>query len=49
MEKHPSTWNKNTHYGMCGQSCPCCRAKIETVPFGTCTICWAKKTKSKSH
>ncbi len=37
---HPKNWSHTNHYGMCGQSCPCCRAEIEETPFGVCPICW---------
>jgi len=37
---HPKSWSRNNHYGMCGQSCPCCRAEMETEPLGVCPICW---------
>jgi len=38
--KHPSGWTPYEHYGMCGQSCPCCRSKIEGPnELGTCEIC----------
>ena len=37
--EHPSGWTEENHYGMCGQSCPCCRAMIEETDFGVCTIC----------
>ena len=37
---HPTNWTPEKHYGACGQSCPCCRARIEESPFGVCTICW---------
>ena len=35
----PSTWvGQKTHYGQCGQSCPCCRSRCrETI--GACPIC----------
>ena len=36
--EHPKSWNIDTHYGMCGQSCPCCRAKLGEI-IGACTIC----------
>ena len=42
-KSHPKGWTPGKHYGQCGQSCPCCRAIIEDVPFGVCEICWAKK------
>ena len=36
--KHPDIWSKISHYGQCGQSCPCCRAHMgETL--GTSSIC----------
>lgn len=38
--QHPKGWTQTNHYGMCGQSCPCCRAKIEETPIGVCPICW---------
>jgi len=28
-ESHPKGWTHTNHYGMCGQSCPCCRAEME--------------------
>lgn len=37
-KKHPKSWNNHTHYGQCGQSCPCCRAQMGES-FGGCTIC----------
>lgn len=40
VKTHPEGWTQTNHYGMCGQSCPCCRAKIEETPFGVCPICW---------
>jgi len=46
--KHPKSWNQHTHYGQCGQSCPCCRAFIEEVPFGVCNICWINLGKEQS-
>ena len=36
--KHPKSWNSYSHYGQCGQSCPCCRAKLGES-WGACTIC----------
>ena len=39
VEEHPSGWTEEHHYGMCGQSCPCCRAIVEETDFGVCTIC----------
>lgn len=36
--KHPHGWCKVNHYGMCGQSCPCCRAQVGDT-FGACPIC----------
>lgn len=38
MEQHPKYWNIHTHYGQCGQSCPCCRAAVGDT-FGACPIC----------
>ena len=40
---HPKGWTQEHHYGMCGQSCPCCRARVEDFPLGVCEICWLKK------
>ena len=42
-KKHPcgldgKPWTHEIHYGMCGQSCPCCR-KIAGDILGACTIC----------
>ena len=36
--KHPSVWCPKSHYGQCGQSCPCCRAHVGDI-FGVCPIC----------
>ena len=36
--KHPESWNKHSHYGQCGQSCPCCRAMVGDE-WGACSIC----------
>jgi hypothetical protein len=35
---HPKCWNAHTHYGQCGQSCPCCRAEIGDE-WGACLVC----------
>ena len=35
---HPASWNPHTHYGQCGQSCPCCRT-IVGDKWGSCSIC----------
>lgn len=50
---HPDGWTHNFHYchigGQCGQSCPCCRAKLYNkgidldAQWGACTICIKKK------
>lgn len=37
--KYDKNWNEKTHYGQCGQSCPCCRWEIAQEPFGSCEIC----------
>ena len=49
--KHEKGWNKNTHYmgvsdnHQCGQSCPCCRARVfksgidPDSKFGACLVC----------
>ena len=36
--KHPSNWSKYTHYGQCGQPCPCCRSGVGDT-LGACPIC----------
>lgn len=38
ITKHPDFWSKNSHYGQCGQSCPCCRANVGDS-LGACPIC----------
>ena len=38
---HPECWNEHTHYGQCGQSCPCCRA-IVGDEWGACLVCIKK-------
>jgi chemotaxis protein histidine kinase CheA len=35
---HSQDWMSTSHYGMCGQSCPCCRAEVGDT-FGACPIC----------
>ena len=35
---HPECWNEQTHYGQCGQSCPCCRADVGDI-LGACLVC----------
>ena len=35
---HPECWNEHTHYGQCGQSCPCCRAMVGDE-WGACLVC----------
>ena len=35
---HPASWNPHTHYGQCGQSCPCCRSKVGDI-WGSCLVC----------
>lgn len=37
-EIHPESWNEYTHYGQCGQSCPCCRTMVGDK-WGACSIC----------
>ena len=41
MNQHPIYWSIDTHYGQCGQSCPCCRAEVGDT-FGACPICMIK-------
>ena len=40
---HPPGWNSKAHYGMCGQSCPCCRFYVEYLihrsQLGVCDVC----------
>jgi hypothetical protein len=36
--KHRDSWDILTHYGMCGDSCPCCRALFDKA-LGSCIIC----------
>ena len=45
---HCAEWTSDEHYGMCGQSCPCCRFDVETriSPdpaswIGVCDVCLA--------
>ena len=38
---HPECWNEHTHYGQCGQSCPCCRAMVGDE-WGACLVCSKK-------
>jgi len=42
--QHPKEWSNKTHYGQCGQNCPCCRAFVtliekDTWEHGSCPIC----------
>lgn len=45
---HPSCWNPKTHYGQCGQSCPCCRKRCGEI-LGSCAICETFIPKSTSR
>jgi hypothetical protein len=36
--KHPECWSERSHYGQCGQSCPCCRAEVGDT-WGACLVC----------
>ena len=43
-EEHPKNWSNKTHYGKCGQNCPCCRAFVTVIEndewdHGSCPIC----------
>jgi hypothetical protein len=38
VEEHPASWDSTTHYGQCGQSCPCCRSEVGDI-LGACPIC----------
>ena len=41
-EMHPPGWTPEAHYGVCGQSCPCCRFLVEGAGgFGACEVCEA--------
>ena len=45
ITEHPQNWNSTTHYGSCGQDCPCCRTRVEGLNgLGICTICVYQKT-----
>ena len=35
---HPPHWNPIRHFGRCGQSCPCCRARVGEL-MGACPVC----------
>jgi hypothetical protein len=43
---HPFGWTEKFHYSSfgcyCGQSCPCCRARVGDT-FGACPICLENK------
>jgi hypothetical protein len=39
--KHLDSWDILTHYGMCGETCPCCRALFDKA-LGACVICQNK-------
>uniref|UniRef100_A0A6C0J730 Uncharacterized protein n=1 Tax=viral metagenome TaxID=1070528 RepID=A0A6C0J730_9ZZZZ len=41
VQVHPKSWDKHTHYGQCGQSCPCCRTEVGDT-WGSCPICKPK-------
>lgn len=36
---HPNGWSSERHYGICSQSCPCCRAHVDGNTIGACSIC----------
>lgn len=43
MQCHPTGWTKKNHYSelgwqWCGQSCPCCRARVGDT-LGACPVC----------
>ena len=42
--KHPKCWSEHTHYGHCGQSCPCCRTEVGDT-LGSCLVCNKKNSK----
>ncbi len=45
ITEHPQNWNSTTHYGSCGQDCPCCLTRDEeSDSLGICTICVKHKT-----
>ena len=41
-------WTKKNHYGLCGQSCPCCRYQNGEV-FGYCGVCKYSDILVSSH
>ena len=51
--KNEIVWSKENHFGAiyCGQSCPCCRARVELEygekEFGACQICLKHGKKNK--
>ena len=55
--RHPRGWNHTHHYmhigGQCGQSCPCCRARVflsgidPDAKWGACPTCLRKTKKSQ--
>lgn len=42
--EHPIGWNSYAHYGMCGQSCPCCRSE-HNERLGSCPVCDKQRDK----
>ena len=45
--EHPEGWSSKDHYMLmgwcwCGQSCPCCRARVGDT-LGACPICISRK------
>ena len=46
----PPAWTAQKHFGLCGQSCPCCRQEVG-AEMGICEECedlWVLKTVSRA-
>ena len=39
LASHPEGWTHKRHYGMCSQSCPCCRAANPEDMASGCSVC----------
>ena len=51
---HADEWSSDGHYGMCGQSCPCCRFEVESQMspdpatwLGVCDVCSSNARRAK--
>ena len=43
LPEHEGGWDSISHYGFCGQSCPCCGShNEEDIGFGLCSVCDAR-------